>query len=62
VDTLLRFAAQLGSIDLKVVGLDWLDLEMGVADLRPVGEEEKVDHLHPVGEALHPDLDSEALT
>jgi len=27
-----------------------------LADLRPVGEE-KVDRLHPVGEALHPDLD-----
>jgi len=59
VDTLLRFAAQLGSIALEVVGFDWLDLEMvGLADLPvvhlEVGEEGRL--LLPK-EERRPDLD-----
>lgn len=40
-----RFAGRRWTIDLKVVELDWLVPEMGVAVLRPAVEVEEEDHL-----------------
>ncbi len=40
-----RFAVRRWTIDLKVVELDWLVPEMGVAVLRPAVEVEEEDHL-----------------